>query len=271
MPLISTTQFLQLTDRLSAIYDLFLNLQSTVTNATALPPSGNGPLTTTVISEPPGGTYAGADPDVALMTQAAMLADSAVLAQSIYQNLGELENFQAAIQNHFQRMGVVGLVDGYITESNIRIHRNYALMESIRTGNYLSAANVFRPDVVTLGSFQLANSPLNALFTPGTALGTGSGSFSSTNFAAQKLRALITPAGGGNLQANLGFDLILLSSTGSSVIVGGLNFTAGATPNSYIPIGTDNYYAVTGASLVSGGTLGDVITIQQVPERVVTL
>jgi hypothetical protein len=272
MPLISTQQLLQITDRLSAIYDLLLSLQVTVATATDLPPTGNGPFTYAVTADPPASSFDGADPDVALLTLPAMQADAAVSAAAIAKNIGEFENLQAALITHFQRMGQVFLLDGYLTANDIRVHQNYSILEAARTGNSLSAANVFRPDIITLATVDFTGGPLSAILTPGINLGTGSGTHSSSNCAAQQLRAIITPASSAStLAATLVFSLTLKDSTGTNATLNNLTFNSGAAKDSFISLGSGRYYSVQGAGITSGGTNGDRVTIQQVPERTITL
>lgn len=151
----------------------------------------NGPYASLVLEEVSGTDHA--DPDVARMIQAAQDADDGFTARAMVKGGGTLENLLAALNSHLSRTGATSL-QKYLTDSAIRVHENFSIVEGNRSGTNLNAVNVFKKVPVQVARFDLSGAPLNAILTPGIVLGQGSGIHSSTNYAAQQMQLVLSPA-----------------------------------------------------------------------------
>jgi hypothetical protein len=248
----------------------------TVQPQTQFAGGGNGPVTDILLTPPPGSTSGTADPDVVQMVPAAQMLDTGITALSIYAGVNVIDQFMAALANHFTLTGTAGGLQGFLTSNNILVHVNFSTINTSRTGVALLAANVFRPDVIVLATLNMIGTGIN--FIAGTALGSGSGSQSTTNFGPQQLVALLEPAGG-TLAKDVTFTLTLLGDDGSSKTSNPITFAAGTTSGSTVvvtaPSSTSStgtrFYSVTGATWTSGGSNGDQVVVNQIIERQITL
>jgi len=154
----------------------------------------HGPFINSVLQEPPGAGDCTADPDVASqLSVPALNLDQGLTAANFAINIGVIQNFMAALSAHFGATGVVGLTNGFLSTNGIRVHENYSILEGQRTGVNLNAENVFLPDVIVIGTIDITSVP-SAVVTPGTPLGTGSGTQSSTNYSAATMEVTLTPS-----------------------------------------------------------------------------
>lgn len=236
---------------------------------------GNGPVTDILLTPPAGSSSGTADPDVVKMVPAAQMLDTGITALNIYAGLNVIDQFLAALQNHFTLTGVAGGLQGFLSLNNILVHKNFSTINTNRVGNTIFAANVFRPDVIVLATLQMTGSGIT--FVAGTPLGTGSGAQSETNFGPQKLVAVIGWAGG-TPAANVTFTLSLLGDDNLPHTSNPITFTTGMPNGSTIiitapsvPNFNGRFYSVTGATLTSGGSNGDQVVINQIVERNITL
>ena len=233
---------------------------------------GNGPVTNVLLTPPPGSTSGTADPDVVQMVPAAQMLDTGITANSLYAGVNVIDQFMAALGNHFTLTGTAGGLQGFLSENNILVHVNFSTINTSRTGVALLAANVFRPDIIVLATLQMTGSGIN--FVTGTPLGAGSGAQSTTNFGPQELVCIIEPAGG-TLAADVTFTLTLLGDDGLPHTSDPITFTV--TPPSGLAAGvtasgtTNRFYQVTGATWTSGGSNGDQVIVNQIVERQISL
>ena len=234
---------------------------------------GNGIVTAILLTPPSGSTSGTADPDVVQMVPAAQALDTGITALSIYAGVNVIDQFLAALANHFTQTGTAGGLQGFLSSNNILVHKNFSTINTSRTQAPLFAANVFRPDIVVLATLQMTGSGLN--FVVGTPLGTGSGTQSETNFGPQPLVAILEPAGG-TLAAAMTFTLSLMGDDGFMKTSNPITFAAGTPSGSTVIITassslTGRFYSVTGATWTSGGSSGDQVIINQIVERQITL
>lgn len=237
---------------------------------------GNGLISNILLTPPSGSTSGTADPDVVLMVPAAQALDAGITAATIYAGVGVIDQFMAALQGHFTRVGYAGGIQGFMVDNSILVHKNFSLINTSRTQAPFLAESVFRPDIIVLASFQITGGSLT--FKAGTPLGSGTGNQSETNYGPQKLVAIIEAGGtGGTLQAALTFTLSLLGDDGLPYTSDPITFTANTPSGSTIPVTavtatkTNRFYSVTGASLISGGSPGDQVIINQIVERQIML
>jgi hypothetical protein len=234
---------------------------------------GNGLITNILLTPPAGSTSGTADPDVVKMVPAAQMLDTGITAQALYSGVSVIDQFMAALTNHFTLVGQAGGLQGFLTDNNILVHKNFSTINTSRVGNTFFAANVFRPDVIVLASLAFSGSGLT--FTAGTPLGTGSGTQSETNFGPQKLVAVIGWAGGTSAAA-VTFTLSLMGDDGLPRISDPITFSTSMPNGSTIGITasgsiTNRFYSVTGATWTSGGSNGDQVVVNQIVERNITL
>ncbi len=101
-------------------------------------------------------------------------------------------NLIAGLEAHFALMSQTGLLPGYLSDNSLRVHRDFATLYLSSTGSPLDAVTVFRPDRVKLGKATVVGSTV--VLSETSSLGAGTGLVSTTNYAAQKLEAVLTPA-----------------------------------------------------------------------------
>jgi hypothetical protein len=235
---------------------------------------GNGVVTEILLTPPPGSTSGTADPDVVQMVPAAQALDTGITAQTIYAGVNVIDQFMAALGNHFTRVGFAGGLQGFLTANNILVHKNFSTINTSRTQATFLAENVFRPDIIVLATLQMTGGSMT--FVAGTPLGTGTGNQSETNFGPQQLVAIIEPAGG-TMAADLVFTLSLLGDDGLPATSNPITFAAGTPSGSTVVItaptstNTNKFYSVMGATLTSGGSDGDQVIVNQIVERQITL
>jgi hypothetical protein len=233
---------------------------------------GNG-LVTDILLTPPSGSSSGtADPDVVQMVPAAQALDTGITAESIYAGVNVIDQFMAALANHFTRVGQAGGIQGFMVANGILVHKNFSTINTSRTQAPFLAESVFRPDIILLATLQMTGGGIT--FVAGTPLGTGSGTQSETNFGPQKLVAILEPAGG-TLAADVTFTLSLMGDDGLPKTSDLITFTAGTPSGSTVAITVSSlagrFYAVTGATWTSGGSNGDQVIVNQIIERQITL
>jgi hypothetical protein len=158
--------------------------------ATNLAGGLNGPYADTVLAEPPGQDRCQADPDVAIMATQAQTADNNLTARILAKGVTIFENLQAALTVHLSSVGETS-IGTYLSTRSIKVHENFSLIQSERTGTAFDAAKVFKATALELGTVTIDGG--NAVLTPGTALGVGSGAQSNTNYAAQKVELEYIP------------------------------------------------------------------------------
>jgi hypothetical protein len=233
---------------------------------------GNGPITNILLTPPAGSRSGTADSDVVQMVPSAKFLDSGITADSLYAGVNVIDQFMAALANHFTLTGIAGGLQGFLTANNILVHENFSTINTSRVGAPLLAANVFTPNILVLAT--LAFTGTGMTFTAGTPLGTGSGTQSGTNFGPQGLVAIIEPAGG-TLAADVVFTLSLLGDDGLPKTSNSITFTAGTASGSRMvitaPNSTGRFYSVTSATRISGGSSGDKVLINQTIERQISL
>jgi len=98
---------------------------------------------------------------------------------------------------------------------------------------------------------------------------------SETNFGPQKLVAVLELAGG-TLAVDFSFTLSLMADDGSQQTSNPITFAKGTPSGSTVVITapgvtSGRFYAVTGATLNSGGSSGDQVVINQIVERQISL
>lgn len=236
--------------------------------------AGVGSYAQVLLTPPPGSKTDSADSDVATgdMLKPAKDADENITAAILNQDLSLLDNMQLALVNHFINIGYSGGMVGFMDDNKILVHQNFGTLYTNRTGNALPAANVFRADQIILGTVLKGASTIS--FTSGTALGSGSGDQTATNFGPQALLAVLVPAGG-TLASTWVFTLTLLDSTGATQASNNITFTSGATGGTAVsitvPVAPNKFYSITGANFISGGSNGDKVFITQILERQISL
>jgi hypothetical protein len=234
---------------------------------------GNGPITDILLTPPAGSTSGTADPDVVQMVPAAQALDTGITAKSLYAGVNVIDQFMAALANHFTRVGQAGGLQGFLTSNGVMVHKNFSTINTSRTQATFLAESVFRPDIVVLAILQMTGSG-GLTFVAGTPLGSGSGTQSETNFGPQKLVAVLEPAGG-TLAVAVTFTLTLMGDDGLAKTSNPITFATGTPSGSTVvitaPSSTGRFYSVTGASLTSGGSNGDQVVVNQIVERQISL
>jgi hypothetical protein len=233
---------------------------------------GNGVVTEILLTPPPGSTSGTADPDVVQMVPAAQMLDTGITALSIYAGVNVIDQFMAALANHFIRVGQAGGIQGFMTANSILVHKNFSTINTNRTQAPFLASSVFRPDVILLATLKMTGGGIT--FVGGTPLGTGSGTQSETNFGPQQLVAILEPVSG-TLAVDVTFNLSLLGDDGLPKTSDSITFKAGTPSGSIVvitaPTSTNRFYAVSAATWISGGLNGDQVIINQIVERQITL
>ena len=95
---------------------------------------------------------------------------------------------------HTQNQGSTNL-DDFLSTRGINVHQDFNPLYASVFGSSLDAVNVYRNSEIVMGTVDYTGSGV-CTFTDGSALGTGSGTFSDTNTAAASLKAKVTSAGG---------------------------------------------------------------------------
>jgi len=155
--------------------------------------------------------------------------------------------------NHATTEGAASL-DAWLTASGIDVHEYYADAYYMVKGSRMQAVNVFKAVPVHLASFHGTDSGVG-VFTAGTALGTGSGSQSATNFAGAQLEAYVASGLGAS---DLQFKLCVVAEGGTSSFVN-VTVPSGSSAGTVVDIGSssDAYVSIdTTQSSVAGGTAG---------------
>jgi len=174
-----------------------------------------------------------------------------------------------ALEDHFSAVGVSGGLNAQLAAQGLRVSEHYADVFYLARNTNLDAAVVFKQDAVTMGTL-VVTAPGSGTFTDGSALGSGSGAYSSTNMAAQNLEVVVTDQviGGVNLVLN-----ITCKKADTTTEVKQVTVTAGSAVGTVFPIGTssDEYIDVTAISVSAGGTAGDTVIVRQVVQRPIHL
>jgi hypothetical protein len=245
-----------------------------VASQTLLKGAGHVSYTQIALTPPPNSNTGAADPDVAFLASSASDADSKVTTALAVKGLVVLENLQGALVNHFARLNYTGGEPLYLDSNDIRVHRNFSLLQQGRTGQTLPAIHVFRPDVIVLATFRNTGS---WVYLAGTDLGSGSGLAGDTpapNYAAAKLIATLQPAGG-SLAVSISLVIKLIDTSGNLVNSSPINFSSGSLAGSMVNVSvvsSNNYFfAVSGLLSSTGGSSGDQIVISQIIERQINL
>lgn len=146
-----------------------------------------GPHDLLVLECSPGGFV---DPDVAIpLSEAASIMDATFTARTFSIGTVGFTSMIGALNSHFSRVQQGNLIQGFLTDNDLRVHENFAVLLRDLASTSLDAVNVFRGDEISLGTITVASATL----TPGTSLGTGSGIFSADNFAAQEIKLVLQP------------------------------------------------------------------------------
>lgn len=162
--------------------------------------------------------------------------------------------------------------DGYLATKNERVSWWFNKLYFATRNQYLLAINVFSETDDVFATIEVETGP-SLKFTDGVNYGNGD----STNlakgsfFAATQLKVVVQTMGGTDLVLRLSVKDINNLPTTIDVTVPG-----GSAPGAEIPIGTsgDRYLDVFGVDFVpftSFGTLGDIVTIQNLKERNIVL
>lgn len=129
---------------------------------------------------------------VSTVLEAAQFLDESLTITNVANAGVGWTNLIAGLEAHFALMSQTGLLPGYLSDNTLRVHRDFATLYLSATGGALDAVSVFRPDRVKLGKATVVGSTV--VLSETSSLGTGTGLVSTTNYAAQKLEAVLTPA-----------------------------------------------------------------------------
>ena len=217
------------------------------------------------------------DSDVELTTLSGALSldDTPPTIVNAMSGMTTLKNMIAAMDSHFSRVSQTGSWGGYCVGQSVRVsdYTNQVYYAQKRT--YMVSNAVFCEDDTTFATFEITSvaPPGAGTFTNGDDYGTGAAVnlANGTNFAPTQLRAYVDTSGGAELKLTLSVkDPDDVATTIDVTIPGG------SIPGDWVDIGTsaDRFLNVTGIAVKTGGTygtVGDIIEIHNLKERVVVL
>ncbi len=192
--------------------------------------------------------------------------DKGMSGGSIFGALSSLRSLTSSLGNHVNSVGGLSL-DNYLTRSGLNVANTFADMYSATANVTLSAINVFSEVDVEMGHTTHLGSDVWA-FTDGLPLGTGTGSYSSTNHAAQQLMAYLPS--GVSVAGTVTVSVTMTKEDGT-VQTSGVVFTSSDPANTQRVIGSSNdqYVDVTNMVATSSGLTGTpTIFVRQIRERV---
>lgn len=176
-----------------------------------------------------------------------------------------------ALENHVRAQGYTSL-DGFLTDESLHVSSEFADIYYYVKNTRLSANNVF-PPVVEMGRFQVI-AAASGLFTDGSALGTGSGSYDGSHYAAAEIEAYI-PSGVTIGSVDLHITLNCVEPDGDPAI--NIVIPALSTYGDTVSIGSGVYLDITSASFTTPdspttvGSTGDDVKFRSKVERVIGL
>lgn len=197
------------------------------------------------------------------LNDSAEYTDQGMNGEFVVRSLQNVSNFLIALSLHCQKAGYITF-GSMLIDKGIRVSYQFAQLWTWMRTESFGALQVFLESAVTLGTIGRTGGTWS--FTVGSALGTGIGSYSSTNTAPQKANLLVGTKGATNASAVLTLTL----ASGTTGTSDALTIPANATPGTVIPITVANtqveILAVT-AAVVSGGSDSDNITAVSIPQR----
>lgn len=161
-------------------------------------------------------------------------------------------------------------LDDYLADEAINVNEHYDNVYNAIKGSHLNAVNVFKNEALQLGKVNFTSSGVGT-FTDGSALGTGSGKASSTNFAMQAITAVPTTDVGATNAATL--RIIGTGDAGAARSIE-INIPAGTTSgtrNDLSLVDTNEFYTDVTNVTVGGGNAGDEFKIFSIVERPIGL
>ena len=203
-----------------------------------------------------------------LIESAADLDEDFTVANSLRLIMSDFIN---ALDTHVRNMGAQGL-NAYLTTSGVNVHDYFAEEFDAVKGQDLDAINVFCPEELTLGTVCITGSGEGA-WTDGDVVGTGTGSWSSTNHAAARLVVELQANGSGEgICSGVELQLCLTKEDLTSELKT-ISITSGTGPLVRTDVGThptDEYIDVTSA-IWAGGCSGTCLKILNEIERTIVL
>ncbi len=179
------------------------------------------------------------------------------------------------IEAHFNFRGTdgeplqIGGWNTYLLDNDSRVSDFFNQVFFSVHGNYLQANVVFSESVDVFGTAEVI-AGLAIDYTDGVNYGTGDflNIANGDNFAATQLKAVVENMGAVNTELMLSVKDINNLPTTITVTI-----PANSTVDTEIPIGTtdDRFLDIMGVTLVSGGTVGDIIRFENLKERQVEL
>jgi hypothetical protein len=135
-----------------------------------------------------------ADSDMAIaLTNSARVLDDGLTARNAITGIAGFAQLISAFSSYFSRVSQAGLLQGYLTENEILVHKSFNDVFSFTTGQPLNAISVFKAESLDLGTVTLGSALAVTTTTGGATLGSGSGLASDTNLAPQKVKVSLTP------------------------------------------------------------------------------
>lgn len=145
-------------------------------------------------------------------------------------------------------------LDAWLSRSGIDVHEYYADAYYMVKGSRMQAVNVFKAVPVHLASYHGTDSGVGT-FTAGTALGTGSGTQSSTNFCGEQIEVYVASGLGAS---DIQFKLRVTAEGGTGSYVN-VTVPASSPAGTIVDVGSssDAYVSIdTTLCSVAGGTAG---------------
>jgi len=177
-----------------------------------------------------------------------------------------MNDFVNALDVHVRNQGAAGL-NAFLTTSGINVAELFADVFNACKGQRLDAINVFDPNEEVMATIHMSSSGTGT-WDDGVAIGTGSGSYSTTNHAAARLFMEIAEQ---DLSNNAEVKLCLTKEDGSSEektvdlssgLIVGERANVGSASDAYLDV----------SSLIwAGGTSGTDVIVKNHIERTIAL